>query len=257
MSCAAGTAAASFAHPVCSPYAQTQTPQADPAEKLVLIELSATLFSSWADGFADVLDCDDHKAIFRLALWVVARSIEVSAVVYVEQVNGGDEVVAYRFWVPLRDVGAAAWSINCSVALPEQAIVAAAEGENKRRRIAVPEVPLHRLDPQNIDSRSKLVEAIRLYQEGRPPLITDVEFDREELEWHILSLLSAEAYFERKTTRNKYRIAQVSNAQASLNNYIDDLGDGPVFSPPEAVVDAGLIRRMTVGPAGFLKTPMT
>lgn len=32
---------------------------------------------------------------------------------------------------------------------------------------------------------------------------------------------------------------------------------GPVFTPPEVVINSGLIRRMTTGPAGFLPSALS
>lgn len=226
------------------PYPQTQPPRDDPAEKLILVEISAKLFSSWADGFSEVLPCHDHEKIFRLALWVCGRAISISAPIYLEQVNGNDGVFAYRFWIPLREMGAASFSIECSTVLPEIE-------KKPEKRARMDEEPPHRLDPVHIASRSDLAAAFRLYQEGRPPVFDEIDFDREELPNHILAVLSAEAYFDRPMTQLKYQKNGVVHRSVDL--YTED----GIFSPPAAVVEAGLIRRMTVGPAGFLKHPLS
>ena len=130
----------------------------------------------------------------------------------------------------------------------------------------MPEEQPPKLCSRNIKTRAELARHIRLYFEvrtqspscpdrlltptqGRPPLPQTVEFELEDSENHIVALLSATTYFHRPTTSVKHHRWKILDVQRNLDNYVT--ADSQLIFPDELVV-ANHVRRLTVGPHGFL-----
>lgn len=143
---------------------------------LILVELSANLFSAWANSWREYIKLPDHSAVFGLFLSVIQRCCDTRTSFVLETVvdkvdffdihNGelSEHIVtrSYRVWVPLNPIGAAAVASSFQSAHPEsvdQEIEQCAY-RGKRPKIE-PKNPL------SIKTADAFAKALRLYFEGK------------------------------------------------------------------------------------------
>lgn len=142
---------------------------------LLLVELSANLFSAWANSWKEYIKLPDHSSVFSLFLSVVERCCDTRTSFVLEtvvdkvdffEIHQGElseHVIArsYRIWVPLNPIGAAAISSSFQSAHPETVNYELEQCTQKQKRARTEE---NSLAIRTVDEFSR---ALRLYFEGK------------------------------------------------------------------------------------------
>lgn len=193
-------------------------------DRLLLVELSANLYSTWGRGWRECLQVAEHLSCLRLFLWCLSRALEAEVPAVIETVadTGDCEVpCSFRLWLPLHGDKVDRFTTACAAALP-----VAVERDPKRPRIAVA--------PQagaNLMLKRDVVAAFQTY--GGGAVLTDVSagpiLSGDVPATHILQLLAAGPQLARACG-----LGRVDASQRRLDTYLATPdGETHVFAVPD------------------------
>ena len=195
------------------PSSQRFTSPVNCSGALIVCELSANLFSSWAHGWCQYIKMKDHTSVYRMWLLVLQAALETLNPVFLETLVDKVDfetfhnkrldhtvlVRGYRPWIPTTVIGASSFAAALAQHLPDQSgidielqsiVDEGPRGKRKKRRVSTPVESLvsefDALAP--FKSKADFLRAVRLYFSGRER-IDDVVFETEtNIEDHDRSL---------------------------------------------------------------------
>lgn len=254
--------------------------------RLLVFELSGTMFSSWATSFSQCVQIKDHLTILSLFVTLLQHCIDIGAGVVLEtvvdkidfwEINGGQlshcvQPRSYRLWIPLTMHAVMSFCHDFSSKYFDYEPNDAEEAGHKTKRARNKyDNKTNRAKYAPIKTKQQLMAALRLYFGARKE-IDNVFFgandmgeeggdsDSQTNPLHILNLLSADTYFNDKHVNKKHSQQRLHQAQWDLSRYISFTKlypDSPesllAFMPDEKVLGANLCRHIQMGPTGILK----
>lgn len=247
------------------PFPATQRLQAPlPCEDgLLLFELSATMYSSWAMAFGQYIRLHEHSTLLSGFLYVLQRAIDIGAPVVLEtvvdkvefwsiaqcQLSPSLQPRSYRLWVPMTHAISAAFCTECYASFEDQ------EPPSKRIRA---QPPSSAQLPAKISTKDDLAAMLRIYHGGRMKIANITLDDTDEFsqrpESHILNILAAKTYFGTEEVADKHQRQRLCVEQSNIASYISyGTNQTASFFPDEKIQNSNLVRYISTGTGGLLK----
>ena len=269
------------------PYTQRMKAPLQCDGELLLFELSASMFSSWATSFSQCVQIRDHMLILSLFTTLIQHCIDNKLHFVLETVV--DEVdfwginrgilsncvqpKSYRLWIPLTHIGT---MIFCKTmenkfeANTDPNVDENSDAPRKKSRSSIDKNKLPHCCL--IKSKETLMAALRLYF-GARRTINDIVFSENNHDEdnpsdakdsdHILTLLSATTYFQDSAVADKHCQQRLNSCQSDLMAYTKNVtvndDHNPVvscFMPKEKIITAQLCRLINTGPGCIFQSGM-
>lgn len=241
------------------PYTQRLSAPLPCDEGIIMFELSATMFSSWAIAFNQYIRLNEHSLALAGFLTILQRALDINNPIVLETVvdkvdfwgiNKGQltsslQPRSYRIWMPLTGAAASAFATELNSSL--SSIDAPKE---KRRRTDVPDTK-HPLETK-IQSKEDFCSLLRLYYGARTRIshitMEDSQDDEDTRnENHILNLLDARTYFSNASVIEKHSRQRLDTSQACIESYLRKDNESTMFMPSSKVRSGLLCRLINTG----------